>query len=99
MAAEAQQRLTHALDLFNPAQARAATLCLAQLTTIYLDAGEHDQAVACGARLLEAAAGIRSGRLAEHLTMVRKAAAAHINMAAVKQLAAALDHSQQRIGP
>jgi transcriptional regulator with XRE-family HTH domain len=91
-AGDARQRLTDAIGLLNPTtQARATALCTAQLATLHLEAGEREEAVACGARLLELAGELRSGRLAEHLTMLRKSAAAHANDTTVKQLTADLD--------
>jgi hypothetical protein len=87
------QRLTRAIDELDATnQARATTLCMAQLTTLHLDAGELDHAVTRGRQLLEAGAGIRSHRLTEHLTTVHTAAEPHTNEPAVKDLIADLDN-------
>jgi hypothetical protein len=90
--AQAQTRLRTAADAHDPAShTRAAALCLAQLTALHLEAGELDEGVHWGRRLLDSALGIRSRRLAEHLAVVRRAAGAHLDEVAVKELAAELD--------
>lgn len=75
--AEAHQRLAAAIDHLDPAgQARTAVLCQAQLATLLLEAGDRSEGADQATRVLEAATGIRSHRLAEHLSMLRTAAAA-----------------------
>jgi hypothetical protein len=89
---DAQARLGKAIDLLDSTrQARAAALCLAQLATLHLGAGEIGEGVACGARLVALAGGIRSGRLAEHLAIVRTSAKTHADETAVKQLMTDID--------
>jgi hypothetical protein len=89
---EAQTRLATAIDQLDPiGQARATALCLAQLTALHLEAGELDNGVDHGRRLLDSAGNIRSSRLGEHVAAVRKAASAHEHEVAVKELAAELD--------
>jgi transcriptional regulator with XRE-family HTH domain len=87
----ARQRLAHAIGLLNPdTQARAAALCLAQLATLYIEAGELDEGERSARRVLDSSGGIRSVRLAEHLTMMRTAAGAHRDKSVMRELVAAI---------
>lgn len=75
--AEAQQHLARAAIDLGPDRRRATALCLTQLATLHLEAGELDQGAEQARRALDVAAGIRSARLAEHLAALRTAASAH----------------------
>jgi transcriptional regulator with XRE-family HTH domain len=84
---DAQRRLSQAIDLLNPvAQARAVALCMAQLATLHLEAGELPEGEHWARRVLDSAGGIRSARLAEHMAMIRTAARSHDDPA-MRQLA------------
>lgn len=84
---DARQRLTSAVEALDPAsQARPAALCMAQLATLHLEAGELAGGVYWARRVLDNAGAIRSHRLAEHLAMMRTAAATHADDAAVKEI-------------
>lgn len=90
--AEAYQRLGRAVDELDPdTQARAAALCRAQLATLHLEAGDLTEGVAMAQRVLAAATGIRSVRLAGHLAMLRTAAGPHTGDSAIADLVAGID--------
>lgn len=90
--ADAQERLGRAVDLLDPRrQARPAALCLAQLATLHLEAGDFGDGVPVARRALAAAAGIRSMRLADHLAMMRAAAAGHDDDDAADEVVAEID--------
>lgn len=73
---DARQRLARAVELLDPLwQARPAALCLAQLATLRLEAGDLDNGGPVARRALAAAASVHSVRLRHHLAAMRAAAA------------------------
>jgi transcriptional regulator with XRE-family HTH domain len=86
---DAVQRLGRAIDLLDPTgQARSAALCMAQLATLHIEAGELAEGARWARRVLDSASGIRSVRLAEHMTIMRTAAGSHTGDATMRELAA-----------
>ena len=86
---DAVQRLSRAVAGFDPhTHARARALCLAQLATLQLTAGDLDQALHWARHTLSEAAGIRSARLAHAIAGIRAAAAGHPDQPALQELIA-----------
>lgn len=91
-AEDACQRLARAVELLDPVeQARPAALCLAQLATLRLEAGDLDSAVPVVRRALAAAATVHSVRLTHHLSAMRAAAAGRDAGALVAEIDAAAE--------
>jgi transcriptional regulator with XRE-family HTH domain len=83
---DAQHRLSRAIDQLDTSQSRPAALCMAQLATLHLEAGELAEGTHWARQALNIAHHIRSHRLAEHLAIMQTAAARHADDPAVREL-------------
>src|SRR5690606_7611654 len=89
---DARQRLTRAVEAFDPAtHHRALALCAARLAYLCLDAEEYGPAAHWTGCALDALPEVRSARLARQIRGIRTAAAARADQPALGELAAAID--------
>lgn len=88
---DARQRLTRAVEAFDPAtHHRALALCAARLAHLCLDAEEYEPAAHWTRSALDALPEVRSARLVRQIRGLRRTVAARTDQPAV-ELAAAID--------
>jgi transcriptional regulator with XRE-family HTH domain len=96
---QAQQRLTRAVETFDPqTHARAAALCSTRLATIHIDAGDLKPGERWARQALTGLAGVRSARLIRALSKVRRSAAA-ADDPAMRELVTDIDAALATVEP